>query len=165
MRLWDLYNLVAILVEFDMDSLLLFTPHIKRCVRLVITQSVGSCRVKLIPEVWSCLSVVFYRRLSLLYWYYRRAFVSMREYRMSLVDVSYKRLDSRSSTCSVWRGPCTCSVFCDLCTFSVWSEPFSCTVGSDPDAWFGVGEVITIIYTNNYLFASYLYICIYINND
>jgi len=24
MRLWDLYNLVAILVEFDMDSLLLF---------------------------------------------------------------------------------------------------------------------------------------------
>ena len=26
MTLWDLYNLVAILVEFDMDSLLLF-PH------------------------------------------------------------------------------------------------------------------------------------------
>ena len=26
MRLWELYNLVAILVEFDMDSLLLF-PH------------------------------------------------------------------------------------------------------------------------------------------
>jgi len=26
MRLWNLYNLVAILVEFDMDSLLLF-PH------------------------------------------------------------------------------------------------------------------------------------------
>jgi len=31
MRLWDLYNLVAILVEFDMDSLLLFshTPQEK----------------------------------------------------------------------------------------------------------------------------------------
>ena len=27
MRLWDLYNIVAILVEFDMDSLLLFPPH------------------------------------------------------------------------------------------------------------------------------------------
>ena len=26
MRLWELYNLVAILVEFDMDSLLLFPP-------------------------------------------------------------------------------------------------------------------------------------------
>jgi len=39
MRLWDLYNLVAILVEFDMDSLLLFTPYIRRSVRLVINQS------------------------------------------------------------------------------------------------------------------------------
>ena len=29
MRLWELYNLVAILVEFDMDSLLLF-PHTSR---------------------------------------------------------------------------------------------------------------------------------------
>jgi hypothetical protein len=55
MRLWELYNLVAILVEFDMDSLLLFPPHFRRCVRLVINQSVGSCRVKLIPEVWSYL--------------------------------------------------------------------------------------------------------------
>jgi len=36
MRLWDLYNLVAILVEFDMDSLLLFPPHFMRSVRLVI---------------------------------------------------------------------------------------------------------------------------------
>jgi len=27
MTLWDLHNLVAILVEFDMDSLLLFPPH------------------------------------------------------------------------------------------------------------------------------------------
>jgi len=51
MRLWDLYNLVAILVEFDIDSLLLFPPYIRRSVRLVINQSVGSCRVKLIPEV------------------------------------------------------------------------------------------------------------------
>ena len=51
MRLWDLYNLVAILVEFDMDSLLLFPPHLRRWFRLVINQSVGSCRVELIPEV------------------------------------------------------------------------------------------------------------------
>jgi len=51
MRLWDLYNLVAILVEFDMDSLLLFPPYLKRSVRLVINQLVGSCRVELIPEV------------------------------------------------------------------------------------------------------------------
>jgi len=51
MRLWDLYNLVAILVEFDMDSLLLFPPQFWRCFRLVIIQSVGSCRVDLIPEV------------------------------------------------------------------------------------------------------------------
>jgi len=51
MRLWDLYNLVAILVEFDMDSLLLFPPYLRRSVRLVINQSVGSCRVKLIPKV------------------------------------------------------------------------------------------------------------------
>jgi len=50
-RLWDLYNLVAILVEFDMDSLLLFPSHFRRCFRLVINQSVGSCRVELIPEV------------------------------------------------------------------------------------------------------------------
>jgi len=60
MRLWELYNLVAILVEFDMDSLLLFPPHYRRSVRLVINQSVGSCREKLIPEVWSCLSAVCY---------------------------------------------------------------------------------------------------------
>ena len=51
MRLWDLYNLVAILVEFDMDSLLLFPPYFRRSVGLVINQSVGSCRVELIPEV------------------------------------------------------------------------------------------------------------------
>jgi len=29
-RLWDLYNLVAILVEFDMNSLLLFLPNLRR---------------------------------------------------------------------------------------------------------------------------------------
>ena len=50
MRLWELYNLVAILVEFDMDSLLLFPPPQEEF-RLVINQSVGSCREKLIPEV------------------------------------------------------------------------------------------------------------------
>ena len=51
MRLWDIYNLVAILVEFDMDSLLLLPPHLRRSFRLVINQSVGSCRVELIPKV------------------------------------------------------------------------------------------------------------------
>ena len=51
MRLWELYNLVARLVEFDIVSLLLFSPYFKRSVRLVINQSVGSCRVELIPEV------------------------------------------------------------------------------------------------------------------
>ena len=34
MRLWELYNLVAILVEFDMDSLLLFPPHLRRSLGL-----------------------------------------------------------------------------------------------------------------------------------
>ena len=34
MRLWDLYNLVAILVEFDMDSLLLFSPNLRRSLGL-----------------------------------------------------------------------------------------------------------------------------------
>ena len=33
-RLWELYNLVAILVEFDMDSLLLFSPNLKRSLGL-----------------------------------------------------------------------------------------------------------------------------------
>jgi len=51
MRLWDLYNLVVVLVEFDMDLLLLFSPHFRRSVRLVINQSVASYRVELIPEV------------------------------------------------------------------------------------------------------------------
>ena len=64
MRLWELYNLVA---DFNMDSLLLFPPYFRRSVRLVINQSVRSCRVKLIPEVWCCLSVVCYQRLSLIY--------------------------------------------------------------------------------------------------
>jgi len=32
MRLWDLYNLVAILVEFNMDSLLLFPLYFRRIV-------------------------------------------------------------------------------------------------------------------------------------
>ena len=31
MKLWDLYDLVAILVEFDMDSLLLFPLDFRRC--------------------------------------------------------------------------------------------------------------------------------------
>ena len=33
-RLWNLYNLVAILVEFDMDSLLLFSPNLRRSLGL-----------------------------------------------------------------------------------------------------------------------------------
>jgi len=60
MRLWELYNLVAILVEFDMDSLLQFLPHLRRSFGLVINESVGSCRENLIPEVWSCRSAVCY---------------------------------------------------------------------------------------------------------
>ena len=55
MRLWDLYNLVAILVEFNMDSLLLFPLYFRMSVRSVINQSVGSCREKLILEVWNYL--------------------------------------------------------------------------------------------------------------
>jgi len=51
MRLWELYNLVAILVEFDMDSLLLFPTPFRRSFGLVINQSVGFCREKLIPDV------------------------------------------------------------------------------------------------------------------
>jgi len=34
MRLWELYNLVVILVEFDMDSLLLFPPNLRRSLGL-----------------------------------------------------------------------------------------------------------------------------------
>jgi hypothetical protein len=51
MRLRKLYKLVAILVEFDMDLLLLFPPHLRRSFGLVINQSVGSCGEELIPEV------------------------------------------------------------------------------------------------------------------
>ena len=50
-RLWDLYNLVVILVEFDMDSLLLFPPHLRRSLGLWSTSQFGSCIVKLILEV------------------------------------------------------------------------------------------------------------------
>jgi len=34
MRLWDLYNLIATFVEFDMDSLLLFPPNLRRSLGL-----------------------------------------------------------------------------------------------------------------------------------
>jgi len=43
---------------------------------------------------------------------------------MSLGEVSYEGLDSRSFACSVWSDPCASSVLCDPCTFSVWSDPF-----------------------------------------
>ena len=56
---------MAIFVEFDMDSLLLFpTPQEK--FRLVINQSVGSSGVKSAPGDQSCLSVDCFLRLSLL---------------------------------------------------------------------------------------------------
>ena len=55
MRPWDLYYLVFILAEFILDSLLLSSPHLRRSIGLVINQLVGSCRMKLIPEVWSYL--------------------------------------------------------------------------------------------------------------
>ena len=55
MRMWDLYYLVAILAEFVLDSFLLSPPHLRRSIGLMINQSVGSCRVKLILEVWSYL--------------------------------------------------------------------------------------------------------------
>jgi hypothetical protein len=42
MSLWDLYYLVAILAEFDMDSLLLFSPTPHEKFRLVINQLVCS---------------------------------------------------------------------------------------------------------------------------
>jgi len=38
--LCDLYNLVAIFVKFDMDSLLLFPSYLTRSVRFVINQPV-----------------------------------------------------------------------------------------------------------------------------
>jgi hypothetical protein len=53
MILWELYNLVAILVEFDMDSLLLFSPYFRRSLGLRLTCHCGSCRVELVLEVWS----------------------------------------------------------------------------------------------------------------
>ena len=37
---------------------LAISPTLQEKFRLVINQSVGSCREKLIPEVWSCLSAV-----------------------------------------------------------------------------------------------------------
>jgi len=57
MRLWDIYNLVAIFVEFDMDSLAI-SPQPQEKFRLVINQSVGYYREKLISKVWSYLSAV-----------------------------------------------------------------------------------------------------------
>jgi len=42
---------LVIFVEYDMCSLLQFPPHLRKSFGLVINQSVGSCREKLIPEV------------------------------------------------------------------------------------------------------------------
>ena len=63
---YGLHYLVAIFAEFDMDSLLLFPPHLRRSFRLVINQSVGSSGVKSAPGDHSCLSVECFLRLSLL---------------------------------------------------------------------------------------------------
>ena len=52
MRLWELYNLVAIYTCGVRHGLTLaIYPTLQEKFRLVINQSVGSCRVKLIPEV------------------------------------------------------------------------------------------------------------------
>ena len=63
---YGLHYLVAIFAEFDMDSLLLFPPHLRRSFRLVINQSVGSSGVKSAPRDQSCLSADCFLRLSLL---------------------------------------------------------------------------------------------------
>ena len=61
---------MAIFVEFDMDSLLLFpTPQEK--FRLVINQSVGSSGVESTPGDRSCLSVDSYLRVYLSFNYVR----------------------------------------------------------------------------------------------
>ena len=80
MRLWELYNLVAILVEFDVDSLLLFPTPVRRSFGLVINQSVGSYRVELISEVgvvyplFAIKGYLFYTKyviyLCIVFWYY-----------------------------------------------------------------------------------------------
>ena len=46
MRLWELYNLVAIFVEFDMDSLLLFPPNLRTSLGLWSTSQLD-------PVEWS----------------------------------------------------------------------------------------------------------------
>jgi hypothetical protein len=43
---------------------LAISPKPQEKFRLVINQLVGSCREKLIPEVWSCLSAIFYQVIS-----------------------------------------------------------------------------------------------------
>jgi len=67
MRLWDLYNPIAIFVEFDMNSLLLFPPHFRRSLGLCSPSQFGSYRVKLIPK-FGVPSVVCCLRLSLIYY-------------------------------------------------------------------------------------------------
>ena len=59
---------------------LAISPKPQKKFRLVINQSVGSCRVKLIPEVWSCPSTVCLKVISFIvsmlyilcvvFWYY-----------------------------------------------------------------------------------------------
>ena len=79
MRLWELYNLVAILVEFDMDSLLLFPPSLKRSLGLWSTSQLDPVE-KLIPEVgvvyplFAIKGYLFYTKyvicLCIIFWYY-----------------------------------------------------------------------------------------------
>jgi len=106
MRLWDLYNLVAILVEFDMDSLLLFPPHFRRSFGLVINQSVGSCRVELIPEVgviFRCLLlkvisnlICTLYNLCIVFWYYPLFIVICEIWSLKLTYGAYLVLSLKS---------------------------------------------------------------------
>jgi len=50
-QLFEPHEPLVILVEYDMCPLLQFPPHLRRSFGLVINQSVGSYREKLIPEV------------------------------------------------------------------------------------------------------------------
>ena len=73
-QLFEPHKPLAIFVEFDMDSLLQFPPHLRldisllesEGVRLVINQLVESSGVKSAPGDQSCLSGNCFRRLSLL---------------------------------------------------------------------------------------------------
>ena len=66
MRLWDLYNLVVILAEFVLNSLLLSPPHLRRSFGLVINESVGSCgeypKFRVVYPLFDTKSYLFYTK-------------------------------------------------------------------------------------------------------